>query len=76
MSSPFRKGGAGWIENIGGRYAAYNKSLTPLSGNLKQRITDAERLLLSNMRGKQFKDLHQDHRINPCIVNYAPPAIR
>ena len=54
---PFEKGWAGWIENIGGRYASYNKSLTQLSGNLRQHMTDAERSFWSKMRGEKLKRL-------------------
>jgi very-short-patch-repair endonuclease len=57
IAPPLEKGGWGDLKTLGVDMLSYNKSLKQIAGNLRRNMTDAEMLLWSKLRGKQFKGL-------------------
>ena len=56
----------------------YNKSLKQISRNLRRNMTDAERLLWSNLMGKQLKgfQFYRQKIIDNYIVDFYCPKLK
>ncbi len=72
---PFRKGGQGGFE---GSMLPYNKKLKPLSGSLRNNMTDAERMLWSKIRRKQLKgyQFYRQKIIGNYIADFYCPELK
>jgi very-short-patch-repair endonuclease len=78
MSPPLEKGGRGDLKTRRAPMLPYNNKLKPFSRSLRSNMTDAERLLWSKIRRKQFKGLqfYRQKIIGNYIVDFYCPKLK